>query len=259
MVRREKANYAIQSVSHALDVLEQFNGNVDEIGVTELSKRLKLHKNNVFRLLATLEARGYIQQNKATENYRLGLKCLQLGQIYVRRMDFLQQAKATLQELAKSVNESCYVAVKKGQALVPLDFIESENQVRVVSFIGRTLPLHCTAPGKVHLAFESGEALAQTLPEKLHRYTDKTVVDRQALLRQLKEIGIAGYAVDDGEFIEEVMSVAVPVHDHTRNLVGSLAIAGPVHRLTPQRVEKEIVPLITNGGKQLSIRLGYQR
>jgi len=256
MVRREKANYAIQSVSHALDVLEQFNGNVDEIGITELSKRLKLHKNNVFRLLATLEARGYIQQNKATENYRLGLKCLQLGQIYIRRMDFLSQAKATLQELAKSANESCYVAVKKGHALVPLDFIEAENPVRVVSFIGRTLPLHCTAPGKIHLAFES-EALAQTLPEKLHRYTDKTVVDRQALLRQLKEIPAVGYAVDDGEFIEEVMSVAVPVHDHTRNLVGSIAIAGPVHRLTPHRVEKEIVPLLTNGGKQLSTRLGY--
>ena len=79
MVRREKSNYVIQSVSHALDVLEQFNGTVDEIGVTELSKRLKLHKNNVFRLLATLEARGYIEQNKLSENYRLGLRCLQLG------------------------------------------------------------------------------------------------------------------------------------------------------------------------------------
>ena len=76
MVRREKSNYTIQSVSHALDVMEQFNGSVDEIGVTELSKRLKLHKNNVFRLLATLEARGYIEQNKVTENYRLGFKVL---------------------------------------------------------------------------------------------------------------------------------------------------------------------------------------
>src|SRR5712691_11278092 len=116
MVRRNKTNYVIQSVAHALDVLEQFFGETDELGVTELSKRLKLHKNNVFRLLATLEARGYIEQNKATENYRLGLRCLQLGQIYVNQMGFLLQAKATLQELAKSANESCYVAVKKGQA-----------------------------------------------------------------------------------------------------------------------------------------------
>ena len=72
MARREKANYIIRSVSHALDVIEQFFGEADELGVTELSKRLKLHKNNIFRLLATLESRGYIEQNKATENYRLG-------------------------------------------------------------------------------------------------------------------------------------------------------------------------------------------
>ncbi len=257
MIRREKANYAIQSVTHALDVIEQFNGNADEIGVTELSKRLKLHKNNIFRLLATLEARGYIQQNKATENYRLGLKCLQLGQIYVKQMDFLLQAQAMLQELAKSANESCYVSVKKGLTIVPLHFIEPENPVRVVSLIGRTLPLHCTAPGKVHLAFEPGEALTRALPEKLQRYTDKTMIDRQTLLSQLGEVGSAGYAIDDGEFIEEVLSIAVPVRDHTRSLIGSLTISGPVHRLTPRRIEKEIVPLITDGGKQLSRRLGY--
>ena len=70
-MRREKTNYIIQAVSHALDVLEQFSGDHEELGVTELSKRLKLHKNNVFRLLATREARGYIEQNKSTENYRL--------------------------------------------------------------------------------------------------------------------------------------------------------------------------------------------
>src|SRR5499425_989158 len=108
MVRREKTNYIIQSVSHSLDVLEQFFGEADELGVTELSKRLKLHKNNVFRLLATLEARGYIEQNRASENYRLGLKCLQLGQSYINQTGFLTQAKETLEELVKSVDESCY-------------------------------------------------------------------------------------------------------------------------------------------------------
>jgi IclR family KDG regulon transcriptional repressor len=259
MVRREKSNYAIQSVTHALDVLEQFNADVDEIGITELSKRLKLHKNNIFRLLATLEARGYIEQNKATENYRLGLKCLQLGQFYMNRMDFLVEARATLVELAKSANESCYVAVKKGAVIIPLDFVEPENPVRVVSLIGRTLPLHCTAPGKIHLAFEPDEASAESLPEKLERFTNKTIVDREALLREVREVSRAGYALDNGEFMEEVTSVAVPIRDHTRTLVGSLAIAGPANRLTPERVAKEIVPLITSGGNRLSNRLGYQK
>src|SRR5919108_3540610 len=102
MAKKEKSEYIIQAVDHALDLLEQFHEDVDELGVTELSKRLKLHKNNVFRLLATLESRGYIEQNRVTENYRLGLRWLQLGQTFIHQMGFLTQAKATLLDLAKS-------------------------------------------------------------------------------------------------------------------------------------------------------------
>ena len=71
-MQREKTNYVIQSVAHALDVLEQFYGELDELGVTELSKRLKLHKNNVFRLLATLESRGYIEQDQELPSFMYG-------------------------------------------------------------------------------------------------------------------------------------------------------------------------------------------
>src|SRR5438046_8757151 len=92
-VRREKANYVIQSVAHSLDVLEQFAGDAEALGVTELSKRLKLHKNNVFRLLATLESRGYIEQHRATENYRLGIRCLELGPSSVPELDLLRPAR----------------------------------------------------------------------------------------------------------------------------------------------------------------------
>src|SRR5438128_2280500 len=106
VVRREKSNYVIQSVSHALDVLEQFTGDADELGITELSKRLKLHKNNVFRLLATLEARGYIEQNKATENYRLSVRCLRLGQNFVAQIGLLRQARPVLMQVAKSGRET---------------------------------------------------------------------------------------------------------------------------------------------------------
>jgi IclR family transcriptional regulator, KDG regulon repressor len=258
MAWREKSNYVIQSVSHALDVLEQFQGDADEIGVTELSKKLKLHKNNVFRLLATLEARGYIEQNKLSENYRLGLRCLQLGQNYVQRMGILSQAKSILEELVKSAKESSFVAVRKGTSIIPLDFVETQNVVRVVSLLGGTLPLHCTAAGKVYLAFDSEKGWEQNLPEQLQRYTDKTIVDRRLLTGQLKEINESGYALEQGEFMEGVVSLAVPIRDYTRALVGTLAIVGPAHRLDAERIQKESVPLIVKGGTELSKRLGYQ-
>src|SRR5213078_3042274 len=132
-VRREKANYVIQSVSHALDVLEQFAGDAEELGVTELSKRLRLHKNNVFRLLATLESRGYIEQNKATENYRLGIRCLQLGQTYVNQMGLLRQARPILEDVSRESRENTYVAVARRSAVVPLAVVESKLPVRIMS------------------------------------------------------------------------------------------------------------------------------
>ena len=257
MVRREKSNYVIQSVSHAFDVLEQFNGNVDEIGVTELSKRLKLHKNNVFRVLATLEARGYIEQNKATENYRLGLKCLQIGQIFIHQMGLLLQAKATLRELVKTTKESAFVAIRKGNAIIPLDFAEPARAVRAVSILGTVLAPHASAAGKIYLAFEAEGGVSQVLPERLERYTERTITDRQLLSDQIKEINAAGFAVDQGEFNEDLSSVATPVRDYTRTLVGALAVIGPNHRLTPETIAKGIAPAILRGGGELSKRLGY--
>ena len=237
MVRRDKTNYVIQSVAHSLDVLEQFFGEVDELGVTELSKRLKLHKNNVFRLLATLEARGYIEQNKATENYRLGIKCLHLGRRYIHHMGLVRQARPILADVARKCRESAFVAIVRRDGVVPLEAAEPEDRaVRITPPIGMTLPLHCTATGKAHLAFDAEEQLKSALPESLKRYTDRTIIDRAALLAQLEAVARDGYAIDSGEFIEDVSSVAVPIRDYTRSVVGSLAVAGPDYRIGPERI-----------------------
>jgi len=256
MVRREKTNYIIQSVSHALDVLEQFTGEPDELGVTELSKRLKLHKNNVFRLLATLDARGYIEQNKATENYRLGIRCLRLGQRFVTQTGLLRQARPVMVQVAKVANETTLITVLREGKAIALDAVEAEQPIRVVARVGEPLPLHCTAVGKVHLAFGDDD-LRTALPETLQKFTERTVVDRQAITQQLRKVAESGYAIDSGEHIDDVRSVAVPIRDYTRTLVGSLALSGPAYRLSQDRLDKEIVPLMLKAGSELSTRLGF--
>jgi DNA-binding IclR family transcriptional regulator len=257
-VRREKSNYIIQSVSHSLDVLEQFCGEADELGVTELSKRLKLHKNNVFRLLATLESRGYIEQNRATENYRLGIRCLQLGQSYLQHMGLLRQARVTMADLVRQVRETSYVAVLRRAAIVPVEVVEADRPVRIVSQLGEALPLHCTAAGKAYLAFESEDEVRNLLPDGLAKFTDRTIVDRQALHQQLRTIAQNGYAVDMGEHVEDIRAVAVPVRDYNASVVGVLAVAAPASRFTAERIDKEIAPLVLKAGRELSSRLGFE-
>jgi IclR family transcriptional regulator, KDG regulon repressor len=258
MVRRDKTNYVIQSVAHSLDVLEQFFGEADELGVTELSKRLKLHKNNVFRLLATLEARAYIEQNRTTENYRLGIKCLHLGRRYIHHMGLVRQARPILADIARKCRESAFVAIARRDGVVPLEAAEPEDRaVRIIPPIGQALPLHCTAIGKTYLAFDPEEQLKAMLPEQLVRYTDHTIVDRNALLEQLHTVARDGYSVDAGEFFEDVSSIAVPIRDYTRSVVGSLAVAGPAYRIPDDRISGELAPLVLEAGRELSYKLGY--
>ncbi|HWR73961.1 MAG TPA: helix-turn-helix domain-containing protein, partial [Nitrospirota bacterium] len=131
VMKREKANYTVQSVSHALDILESFTKAENELGVTELSKRLGLHKNNVFRLLATLEHRGYIEQNRTTESYRLGPKTLQIGCIFITQRECRRQARPFLEKLAANTGETAVVAVLRGDQVIYMDSVEADRTVRV--------------------------------------------------------------------------------------------------------------------------------
>lgn len=260
MAKKEKAEYIIQAVSHALDLLEQFHGDVDELGVTELSKRLKLHKNNVFRLLATLESRGYIEQNKATENYRLGLKSLELGQTFIKQMGLLRQAKPILERLVGECNETAYVAIFKEGYIVYLDVVETDLTVRVVSRVGSRLPAYCTAAGKVHLSHMSEEEIDTLLPSReMRAYSATTYTDREKLKKDLRKIAEQGYAIDDEEYDLGVRCVASPIRDYTRRIVGALSISGPSMRFSDERLEKELIPLVTQAAEDLSVRLGYHK
>ena len=260
MAKKDKSEYIIQAVSHALDLLEQFHDDVDELGVTELSKRLKLHKNNVFRLLATLESRGYIEQNRATENYRLGLKSLELGQTFIKQMGLLRQAKPILEKMVEECNETSYVAIFKEGYIVYLDVVETDLTVRVVSRVGSRLPAHCTAAGKVHLAFMSEEEIDSILPNReMKGYTPTTITSREALKEELKIVAEQGFAIDNEELDPGVRCVAAPIRDYTRRIVGAVSVSGPSMRFSDERIEKELVPLVLQASEELSTRLGFHK
>lgn len=256
MVRREKANYTIQSVSHALDVLEQFADDADELGVTELSKRLKLHKNNVFRLLATLEARGYIEQNKATENYRLGVRCLRLGQRFLMQTGLLHQARPVMEDLARQCGETVFVCVRQQNAAVVLDTVEPDTAVRAVVRIGEPLPLHCTAAGKVLLAFsDNGPTL--TLGEREWvRFTAATATEPDQLRQHLDRAIERGFASESEEHRQDVASIAVPIRDYTRAIVGALSLTGPTYRIA-RAGDLALGTRLLHAGHGLSARLGF--
>jgi DNA-binding IclR family transcriptional regulator len=258
MVRRDKSNYIIQSVAHALDVLEEFREDHDELGVTELSKKLKLHKNNVFRILATLQSRNYIEQNRTNDNYRLGIKCLELGQTFIRQRGLLKQAQPILHELAESSGETSYLSILRGSDVVYLDAVETTSTVRVISRVGLHMPIHATAAGKSLVAFESEEELRKRFGADLSRYTKNTITDTGELLKNLSEAGENGYATDLEEFEDGLRCIAAPVRDYTRKVIAALSVSGPAHRLSDEKIRQSIGPEVSRCAHALSVRLGFR-
>ena len=156
-------------------------------------------------MLATLEARGYIEQNKASDNYRLGIKCLHLGRRYIEHMGLVRQARPILADVTRKCRESTYVAVYRREGVIPLEAVDPEDRaVRINSPVGQTLPLWATAAGKTHLAFDTDEQLKSSLPDILRAYTERTITDRGLLFAQLESVAKSGYAVDNGEYLNEV-------------------------------------------------------
>ena len=258
---KPKSDYSIQTVSNALRLLESFCGD-DELGVSELSRRLNLHKNNVFRLLATLEQAGFVEQSASSERYRLGARCLELGNAYARGHTLLRRARPVLEALAGELSESAHLGVLRDFEVLHLDGAQPEQLVLGASRVGRRLPAHCTALGKVLLGGSDEPTRATydrmvVLAHGLELRTVMTITDRDKLFEHLRSVAAQGFALDLEECVSGLHCAAAPVFDATGRVVAALSLSGPSFRLLEGVLYRDVVPVLTNAAARLSEELGY--
>lgn len=256
-MRETRKGTILQSVDHALAVLEAFDSTTPELGVTALSTRLKLAKSTVYRLLTTLAARGYVYQNPATGKYRLGLKAFEVGSLAVSQLTVREVALPFLERMRDLTKETVHLGVRDGDAVIYLEKIETPHSIRMFSRIGRRAPLHCTALGKVLLAFAPPGDATRLLRRGLRRYTPNTVTDPDVLNKELAQIREQGQALDNEEFEEGLRCVAAPLWDYTGTVVASAGVAGPHIRVTPDRVS-DLIKVVREIAGEISARLGYR-
>ncbi len=248
----------IATIGHALDVLELFSSGSHELGVTEIAARLSLSKNNVFRLLATLQSKGFVEQNQHSDEYRLGPKILEVGQAYLSRQDIIKVAHPILEEMVRTCGESAYLARLHGSDVVYLDLVQTAHPLRLRSRLGWRLPAHCTAAGKVLLAFEPKDRLEQVLTfRKLARFTPHTIVSKVEILRHLRQVAESGIALDMEEWEPDVRCVAAPIRDHEGVVSAAVVISAPLIRMPAERIREEIIPLVRQSAEEISRRLGH--
>lgn len=250
----------ILAIQHAYELFEVYRTNEeqDEFGVTDLSLQLGLHKNNVFRLLATLSNGGYIEQNLDTDYYRLGINLFTLGQRFINKLGFLKISRPFMERLVSELDESCYIGILRKKSVVYLDVVESRHPVKVHSRIGNEVPAYASAIGKVQLAYLSNDELnALYKGYKFEKFTPATCDKIGLLKKQLSVIKEQEYAVDYEEYQKGVFCISVPIKDNNNTAIAAISISCPLYRITTEKVENLFLPTMKKYAKEISKRLGF--
>jgi DNA-binding IclR family transcriptional regulator len=258
LIGAEARDNSIQSVRRAAALLREFGGGGIELGVSELGRRLDLHKSTVSRLLATLESEGLLERAPGSEKYRLGREIRRLALHMQPGGDVRTVTRPFLEELAEATRETTNLAVLEGGEAHNVDQVSGPHLVRIGNWVGRRTPLHCVANGKALLAFQPPEEIDRLTAGPLARYTPATVTDPALLRTELEQVRAQGYAEALGEIEDGLNAVAAPIFGAGGGALAAISVSGPAYRLTAERVA-EFAALTVAAALKASERMGWAR
>ena len=244
----------VQSVDRALEILVILARD-GAAGVTDVAGQLGVHKSTASRLLSTLEARGFVEQERERGTYRLGFELVRLAGAGAAQLDLTQVAREVCERLSAELEETVNLAVLDGDAAVNVSQVHGASSVGVLNWVGRRTPLHATSSGKVLLAHGPAEVVRAVLGRPLDRYTDATVTDAAELEAVLAGIREQGGAATEGELEVGLNAVAAPVCSADGRLVAAVSASGPSYRLPAGRVP-EVAARVCAAAEEIRSRLG---
>lgn len=229
----------IQVADRIFAVLERL-AEKGAVGLIELSKELKLNKSTTHRLLNSLMYMGYVKQDEDTSKYELTYKICRVANNLMSQVDLIQIAKPYLKELSRKTGETVHLVEREENMAVYIDKVEnSTNAVRLVSKIGKSIPLYCSGVGKAMMAEMSEEKVREIWNKsEIIPYTDMTIVDIEEFFEQLEIVRKKGYAIDDEENEIGVRCVAIAIPDIDGKSRYAISISAPEIRMTDEKIEK---------------------
>ncbi|QJD84800.1 IclR family transcriptional regulator [Cohnella herbarum] len=246
----EDEKRTVRAVERALDVLLCFASG-HEWGLTEIAGRVGLHKSTVHRLLATLEDKGFLTRDVATDKYRLGLSVLELSANLSRSDDPSVVLLPEMEQLRDQLSETVSLYVRDRAERVRIQAVQSMQAIRRVATVGARLPLSVGASSKVLLAFAEPGIRGIVMADP----SWPVQLDRSAFGKQLDEIVAAGYATSYEEREPGAAAVSAPIFNRSGKLVAALSVSGPSNRLTPDRMH-EFAPAIIESAHRMGTILG---
>lgn len=251
----ENGRNAVQTTRTALRILERIRDN-GGMGISELSRDLGLAKSTVHRHLSTLYDEGYVSKEQGT--YFLSLQFLDFGESARTRNPAYPMAGEKVKELATETEERAQFMVEEHGSAVYVYREVGERAVQTDPGIGKRIPLHATAAGKVILAYSPPEQVEEILAARgLSALTEETITEKEALQNELEEIRSRGYGFNKQENVMGLHAVGVPVIGSHGVVIGALSVSGPSHRLTGERLTEELPRLLLGTANELELNITH--
>lgn len=225
------------SLEKALSILELVLDEGRNLSITEISQKLGMGKGTVHRILSTLKARKFFQQDSKTKMYGLGVRTLEIGAAS-KREKFLRKAMAPfLMELFEKCKETVNVAVWEYNEIRYIYRLESEEMLRISAPAGARFPGYCAATGKILLSYFSDDDIRRIYGREkaLKKYTKHSIGSIDALIVEMKKVRVNKVAVDDEETLLGVYCVAAPVLNSNGECVAAISISAPKNRVTADK------------------------
>lgn len=245
------AEYFSKAIERALTVIECFPVSESTLSLSEIALMSGFPESSLFRVLATLERRGYLLRN-TDGSYRLASRVTH-GLLHLRAEETRAQMHPVLDQLNRRFNETTSAAFLFGDRIQVIDVIEAVQDVRATNVLGKTLPPHCSSMAKAITAFQPRDRVDRILQcYGLTRLTDHTIVDRLAILDEHEQIRSRGWAREHEESATGIGCYGVPLFDERKQAIAGMSMICPLIRMTPQR-ETEIVNALLDVSRETTI------
>jgi DNA-binding IclR family transcriptional regulator len=250
-----KPYYLIQSVDRALGILQCFIEERRPLGVTEIARKLKLHKSVVHRPMLTLQVHGYLEQMTDTDKYMIGPKAFELGSVFANSNSLVDEGKRILAQLVERTGLTAHLAILSGSAVLYLVNVEPDHTKYLFGAVGQRRQIYNTALGKCLTAWLTQEETAKLLEScTFEKMTDRTIGSLEQFLAELEQVRQVGFAVDDEESAFGAHCYAAPIRNHSGTVVAAISASG--FGLNKEKRD-EMGVIMKSFASQLSRRMGH--
>jgi DNA-binding IclR family transcriptional regulator len=243
-MEKDPESYNVRAVERAMEILSTFDDEHETRGVSEVAQVTGLHKATTHRIMMTLLNGGFLERAPDGERFQLGLRLMELGLGALRRLDVRRVAFPYMEQLVERLDETCDLGVFDRGEVLYIEVAHSNQTLTIAANAGRHLPAHCTASGRVFLAFLPPEVVEPILQGPLVAHTPKTITSPARLREELEVTRQRGYGLDDEELEEGIRAVSAPIRDMDGNVIAALSVPAPTNRMPPERIPEIAAALI---------------